>query len=286
MRPVAQRLGERLHLQHGPIDLILSAEGPGTARDRAFAAAQTRFGTVLEELVPELAALRRPVAEAPRLTGAIARRMAAATHPYAPAFVTPMAAVAGAVADTVLAAMTTAAPLRRAYVNNGGDIALHLAGEERFVTAMQRLDNQEVGRIEVTADHPVRGIATSGRHGRSLSMGIADSVTVLATTAAVADVAATMLANAVDLPGHPAITRQPARAIIHDSDLGDRPVVTGVGTLTAQEVAQALDDGETRIDTLPTGVFGAALHLRGMTRVLGDPECLSLNLAERSLTYA
>ena len=51
----------------------------------------------------------------------------------------------------------------------------------------------------------MRGIATSGWRGRSFSLGIADAVTVLAATAAEADAAATVIANAVDLPGHPAI---------------------------------------------------------------------------------
>jgi uncharacterized protein len=76
------------------------------------------------------------------------------------------------------------------------------------------------GAIEITRDMPVRGIATSGRHGRSLSLGIADSVTVLAATAAAADAAATLIANAVDLPGHAAVRRAPACSLDPDSDLG------------------------------------------------------------------
>ena len=67
---------------------------------------------------------------------------------------------------------------------------------------------------------PARGIATSGRHGRSFSLGIADAVTVLARTASQADAAATVIANAVDLPGHPAIVRCPAQDLQPDSDLG------------------------------------------------------------------
>jgi hypothetical protein len=38
--------GRRLHLQHGPIDLIIGAEG---AREVAFAAARVRFETLLKE---------------------------------------------------------------------------------------------------------------------------------------------------------------------------------------------------------------------------------------------
>ena len=62
-------------------------------------------------------------------------------------------------------------------------------------------------------------------------------VTVLADTAACADVAATLIANAVDLPGHGAITRAPARTLFPDSDLGAIPVTTDVGALSAAECA-------------------------------------------------
>ena len=47
-----------------------------------------------------------------------------------------MAAVAGAVAEEILEAMIAAAELSRAYVNDGGDIALHLATGRAFVVGM------------------------------------------------------------------------------------------------------------------------------------------------------
>ena len=97
---IAARIsGDRLHLQHGPIDLIIGVDG---ARQAAFEAAQERFSTVLEELVLELPTLRRPMPVSAK--GVIAQRMALAAAGYSE-FVTPMAAVAGAVADEVLAAM-------------------------------------------------------------------------------------------------------------------------------------------------------------------------------------
>ena len=155
-----------------------------------------------------------------------------------------MAAVAGSVADEILSEMIAAAPLARAYVNNGGDIALHLASGSRFDLSVARLDaSGEHGRIRVTAADAVRGIATSGRGGRSLSLGIADSVTVLARTAAAADAAATLIANAVDLPGHPGIERVPARELDPDSDLGVRPVVVGCDPLSPVEAEEALARG-------------------------------------------
>jgi len=262
--------GRRLHLHHGPIDLILDAEGEGRAA--ALRAAALRFETVLDELAAELSLLRSPTG--PRPEGAIARTMHAATQPFRPAFITPMAAVAGAVADAVLAAMTGAGALTRAYVNNGGDIALHLAPGESFAAAIA---GGAPGRAAIPADSPTRGIATSGRHGRSLSLGIADSVTVLAATAAQADAAATMIANAVDLPGNPKITRTPARDLSPDCDLGDRPVTTALAPLTASETETALTRGLAFAETCRARglIHAALLTLAGETRMLGAPDLIA-----------
>ena len=163
--------GKRLHLQDGPIDLIVEANGPAADVRTAYEAAVRRFTGLLDELCAELSELRRaadPVRTA--LNGVVARRMHAAVAPFAAdCFITPMAAVAGSVAEEILGAMLTAAPLDRAYVNNGGDIALHLAGREQFsVGLMDRPDARGMMRtMTVDADDPIRGIATSGRHGRS-----------------------------------------------------------------------------------------------------------------------
>ncbi|MDO8397806.1 MAG: UPF0280 family protein [Bradyrhizobium sp.] len=239
--------GKRLHLQDGPIDLIVEAVGSEADRRAAYDAAVRRFTGLLDELCSELPLLRR-VADADRclLQGVVARRMHAAVAPFAAAhFITPMAAVAGSVAEEILGAMTGVARLDRVYVNNGGDIALYLADGERFsVGLMDRPDASGTMRtISIDADEPSRGIATSGRHGRSFSLGIADAVTVLAETASQADAAATIIANSVDLPGHPAIMRCPARDLQPDSDLGARLVTRGVGELSEAEIAAALEAG-------------------------------------------
>lgn len=265
--PGAERLsGDRLRLWHGPIDLIVTADG---AREAAFATARARFATILTELVVELPRLRQPL-DAQPFTGPTARRMARAVAPH-DVFVTPMAAVAGAVADEILAAMTAAAPLTRAAVNNGGDIALHLGPGETFTLAMASAAAHDLGRITIRAEDGVGGIATSGRHGRSHSLGIADSVTVLARDAAHADAAATLIANAVDLPGHPAITRRPASELAPDSDLGDRPVTRHVGPLCPADVATALGAGQRSAEAMIERdlIAAAALFLQGASRTLG-----------------
>ena len=268
MGPTAHILscGTRLHLQHGPSDLIVYAEGD---RDRAFSAAKARFDTIIAEVVSELDTLRQmisPLSTAPE--GAVARRMYdAATRLGGDQVLTPMAAVAGAIADEVLAAMTLKADMQRAYVNNGGDIALHLAPGTSFSTAMMGHDGTHLGTIQIDAADPVRGIATSGRHGRSLSLGIAGSVSVLAESAAQADVAATLIANAVDLTDHPAICRRPACDVIDESDLGDLPVVVGCGPLTSKDVRRALANGQSLANrfALANLISDAGLFLQGQS---------------------
>jgi ApbE superfamily uncharacterized protein (UPF0280 family) len=245
---VARRLSDgRLHLQHGPIDLVILGSEAETAR------AQARFATVLEELVAELTLLRAPAGDAyPLARGRVARRMVAAVWPHRAVFVTPMAAVAGAVADEILEAMQ---PEGKAYVNNGGDIAVHLPPGATFdagiVNDIAHPALNATLRLEESC-----GIATSGWRGRSQSLGIADAVTVIADCAATADAAATLIANAVNAE-HPAIRRLPARALKEDSDLGELPVTVEVGPLPAATVRAALASG---------AALAARLRSRGLIR--------------------
>jgi ApbE superfamily uncharacterized protein (UPF0280 family) len=267
--------GKRLHLQDGPIDLIIEAKGSDADVRAAYQAAARRFTGLLDELCAELAELRQPADPARcTLKGIVARRMYRAVAPFAADhFITPMAAVAGSVAEEILGAMLSAGRLERAYVNNGGDIALHLADGEHFtVGLMDRPDRHGLLRaMTIDADDPVRGVATSGRHGRSFSLGIADAVTVLARTASQADAAATIIANAVDLPGHPAVIRCPANELQPDSDLGARLVTRDVGPLTEDEVEVALRAGAGKARQLFAAglIEGAALRLKGETVGVG-----------------
>jgi ApbE superfamily uncharacterized protein (UPF0280 family) len=266
--------GRRLHLQDGPIDLIVEAWGSEANVRAAYDAAARRFTGLLDTLCEELEELRKLADPANcRLQGKVARRMHAAVAPFASAhFITPMAAVAGAVAEEILAAMVEAANLERAYVNNGGDIALHLGEGERFTVGLVDRPDQ-LGLMQTTiieADDFARGVATSGRHGRSFSLGIADAVTVLARTAAQADAAATIIANAVDLPGHPAIARCPAHDLQPDSDLGARLVTREVGDLSHYEIEEALEAGADKARALLRQglIESAALRLHGETRIV------------------
>jgi ApbE superfamily uncharacterized protein (UPF0280 family) len=265
----------RLHLNDGPIDLVIEAFGEAAGIEAAYAAAWRRFQTILDELCAELGLLRaRARPHGARPNGMVAQRMMAAVAPFcAWRFITPMAAVAGAVAEEVLEAMTTAAALRRAYVNNGGDIALHLLGGEEFSIGMvDRPDRPSlIGQATIAARDRVRGVATSGWRGRSFSLGIADAVTILARTAAAADAAATLVANAVDLPDHKAIRRTPALSRDPQSDLGERLVTIDVGPLTSGEIGAALGGGLNEAERLRRHglIEAAALRLCGETRLCG-----------------
>ncbi len=266
----------RLHLHHGPIDCICHADGDPADVFRAYEQAIAAFENVLPNLCAELACLRTKL-PSPRPRGPVARAMHDAVAPFAEAnFVTPMAAVAGAVADHVLAAMLDGGQnLPRAFVNNGGDIAFHAAPGARFRAglvsdlAAPALD----AFITLTRSG---GIATSGRAckgqgGKSLSRGIADAVTVIAKNGATADAAATIIANAVDLPGHPGVIRRPANSIDPDSDLGAIMVTWQLGAISDTDADTALDAGRTFSDRLVRKglIVGAVLALRGRMALSG-----------------
>ncbi len=286
----AQRsaLGEgRWHFNHGPIDIVAEAHGDPYAVAAAHDAAWARFVHVLDELVRELPLLRLPVTEKMRPRSVVARRMWDACAAFSPMFITPMAAVAGSVAQE-LVAFYERPGIERAWINNGGDIALHLApGQSARVGVYADLARFDLrghiagdggilttdGQFELRADQPVRGVATSGWRGRSFSLGIADSVTVLAPTAAQADAAATVIANAVDVDDD-AIERRPASDCKDDSDLGDNLVTVDVPALAPAQVRSALDTGVVCAKVLQKGglVWAALLVCQGQWRLV-EPLC-------------
>jgi hypothetical protein len=269
----------RLHLQHGPIDIIAHVDAPEEVRKRLYSTASHRFSTVLEELVAEMDLLKQPwSADLPDPKGGIAQKMCFAVR-GSDIFVTPMAAVAGAVADEMLETMLFEAQkpdscvehIHRMYVNNGGDIAFWLNTGESFSIGV--VDNPGIpelnARVSLAYESPVRGIATSGWRGRSLSLGIADAVTVLAGSAATADAAATLIANDVNVD-YPGILKRPAYEVKDESDLGMLPVTVDVPPLPVDQISEALKRGaQTAGNFIRTGKIEAAyLSLQKQTLVV------------------
>jgi len=279
----------RLHFSHGPIDLIIQADGVLDIVNAAHAQAWQRFETILTELVEELHALRTPLGEQGLLKGSVAQRMWEACYPFRAGFITPMAAVAGSVAQEIVACYARHG-ITRASVNNGGDIALYLSADGAYrvgiCTDMDAATEDAARgqslaadlRLCIDATMPVRGIATSGWRGRSFSLGIADSVTVLAASAAQADAAATVVANAVNIDDA-RIKRIPACLLKDDTDLGDIPVTVGVPQLEHALVDDALRAGLRRARQLQEEglIWNAILVCQGHVMQLHEHglECLA-----------
>src|SRR5580698_4450133 len=187
----AQLDATRWHLQHGPIDLIIGADGEAAAVRDAHEACWQRFTGVLSELVAELPGLRRAVQhDAVRrpCEGPVANRMWDACYPHRARYITPMAAVAGSVADELIAAFARRG-VSRAFINNGGDIALYLGEGQHYrigvFTDLAEFEGASLANgpdaglneglkldanLTLDAASPVRGIATSGWRGRSFSL--------------------------------------------------------------------------------------------------------------------
>ena len=275
-----ERLGtDRWHFQHGPIDLIVDVTGDPEAKESAIAGCWDEFQGVLPGLVLELPALRCAVDHRTTLGGPVARRMLRACRAFADErFITSMAAVAGAVADHLITGFDQPG-IQRACINNGGDIAVFLAPGASFrVGICSRPEHPGSTRATgvplsgaFTLDQcaPVRGIATSGWRGRSFSLGIADSVTVLAADAATADAAATLIGNAVNCQ-HPAIVRAPADQVKDDTDLGSRLVTVDVPLLPTAAVDAAMLAGRLEAEQWRTRglIFAAAIALQGKMEVV------------------
>lgn len=202
-----------------------------------------------------------------------ARVMADAVLATGDAYLTPMAAVAGTIADAA-ADHLYARGAQKVYANNGGDVAIRLAeGQSISVGVCFDLERGEVGRtVRIGPELEIGGVATSGLGGRSLTTGIASGVTVFSRRCANADATATLLADRsfIDVP---AVRRTRASEIDPDSDIADLDVVIGVGPLTEAERRRALGQviDEARCQYERGGMRACIATVQGQTETY-DPE--------------
>ena len=228
----------RLFLQHGPIDIVIEAIGKD--QELAYKKVKKYFENLLLNLVKDLRLLKKEVQYNRKFKNVIAQKTQLATQEFYPEFITPMAAVAGSIADSILEVLTNGFDLQKAYVNNGGDVSFYLSKGQKMKSSIASMENTFT---EIKYNHKSRGIATSGWKGRSFSFGVADSVTVLANNAAMADAAATMIANSVDIKDHYLIKKQMAKDLYDDSDLLNKMVTVEVGDLSKKDVLKAIENG-------------------------------------------
>jgi ApbE superfamily uncharacterized protein (UPF0280 family) len=205
----------RWHFQHGPIDLVIACEGGGAACETALAQAWAQFQCVLADLSPQLPALRSPVVGPLPVDGRIATAMVRcvqALRRTTRIFITPMAAVAGSVADEI-ADCFRGPDVERAYCQQrrrhralpGAGAALRCRrGHEPGMAADRRT-------LPIEATSPVRGIATSGWRGAKLFPGASPTRSRCWRGPLRPPMpAATMIANQVDVDSPAVVVGPPA----------------------------------------------------------------------------
>ncbi len=248
-----QKLGPgRFYLDYGPVQMAVSAFAGRRPLEEALQKVEVYVQGLLQELTDCLALARQlpremslspspPVLES---LPPVLQEMIGAVSLSGDPDLTPMAAVAGAFADSV-ADFLVEQGATRVIVNNGGDIALRLeAGEEPVVVGLKP-DLAQGGcshTFQLRAESGLQGIATSGLGGRGFTLGIASAVTVVAGKASVADACATSLANSTNLD-HPAIVRLPAEKLDPRTDIRGQLVTVRVAGLEPRAYRQALQAG-------------------------------------------
>jgi ApbE superfamily uncharacterized protein (UPF0280 family) len=224
--------------------------------------------------------LKEEVVPNRKFNNKISQSMQNATEKFYPDFITPMAAVAGSVADNILNVLIEGSDLEKAYVNNGGDVSFYLTENQTVKSNLASIPNIIA---EINYKDKSRGIATSGWKGRSFSLGIADSVTVLANNAAMADAAATIIANSVDIKDHPLIIKKPASDIYEDSDLKNLMVTVKVGDLKQSDIEEALKNGnEVGKKYLEKGLINSALIELHNCFCIVQKQTTNLNFIDKS----
>jgi len=237
-----------VRLDYGPTQMVIQAVGPDLPETAAQDAARYAM-----ELINDLAGVKAVAASSQHAIGdlcaypEVLRRMVTAVRSSGDADLTPMAAVAGTVAD-LTAEYLQSRGAAKAIVNNGGDIALRLiTGYSAQVGVAPAIDIPPTHILSVHAGDGIGGVATSGLGGRSFTKGIATAAVVAAKTAALADACATSIGNAT-FAAHPAIKLVRAEAVDPLTDIAGHLVVREVGPLPPEIIQEALLNGWRRAE--------------------------------------
>ena len=248
-----KRVDDRTVLvDYGPMHMYIQATDRGRPRlDLAVEGGRKAAG-VLEDLARFRVLLKKKAGdiEAKADLPAVVASMVEAAQKMETADLTPMAAVAGAASDAV-ADYCIEKGGTKIIVDNGGDVALRLKGDETARVGIKaEIDAQRPAYVlNIPAASGIGGVATSGLGGRSFTKGIASAVTVLAETAALADAAASVIANATYVED-PAVERYLPETVYPDTDIAGEWVTGEVGDLSEAIIDQALRQGLAAADRL------------------------------------
>ena len=229
----------------GPATVVLEGEKGGKAYRFDRSSVSSRVESILAEVAECLPVLKekahriRQTAYLPR----VAQAMVDAVKKIDAASLTPMAAVAGAVAEE-LKEYLKGEGLEFISVNNGGDIAIYNGRPKPVAIGIGDIKSNRptpyVLRVEGLTDF---GVATSGFGGRSFTLGLADMVSVVAPSAPLADAAATFICNNTNVDDA-SVVRRKAAEIDPATDIPEEWVTVHIGMLSPERVGEALSHGK------------------------------------------
>ena len=229
---------DKLFIENGPTNII--AEAFSSEKKEIYNLICEYSSRFLKDLTIEIEKLKKPTSQKNKFVSDIANTMFESTKLFLPNFVTPMASVAGSISELLLLKVLEKFKVNKIYINNGGDISLYISKNEKFNFS---IGGETSCVIEYTGINGFGGIATSGWKGRSFSMGIADSVTVIAEKTSVADAAATIICNHIDLKNSNKVKKTVANNLYEDTDLNDKLITVSVENLTENEIRRAMSKG-------------------------------------------
>jgi ApbE superfamily uncharacterized protein (UPF0280 family) len=232
--------GGRILAECGPMRLVIAAWLGGIPqRELCIHAAEEAF-RLLERIARHRRLLSRRYQEVPNdLDNFQAVKMIRSVLAVDQTL-TPMAAVAGTIADGV-ATFLSRRGMTRVIVNNGGDVAIRTGeGESVKVGIRPVLSHDDIADIVTLGDErPSWGVATSGLQGRSLTRGVASAATIIAGSASLADAAATSVANASYVNDETVIQRS-AEELDDQTDIPGIAVTVQAGPFTEEKKTLAL----------------------------------------------
>lgn len=272
---------DQVFLDYGPMQVMLRASANGRAMTGELQEAAGYAINILQELAEvlylakDVRTLTHPgLAELPLPLRLMVEAVLAAGDPT----LTPMAAVAGTFSD-LIADRLAAQGAAKVLINNGGDIAIRLFGEEKTKVGLTPSITAPsfTHLIHLEAKAGIGGIATSGFGGRSLTKGIASAVTVLADTSRAADACATLIANHC-YAEDPGIIRWPAEKLDPNTDIAGHLVTVRIEELKPETKIQALSNGLTKArELIDQGVIrGGVIFLDNQVAMIPDNLCLPL----------
>lgn len=264
--------GGRVLAESGPMRLVISASiGKMAQTEAALRAAEESF-VFLERIARHRKILGRHFPEhGEGIEDPLVLKMINSVVMIGDEDLTPMAAVAGTLADEV-ADFLFERGMTKVVVDNGGDVAIRADREDPITVGIRPDVSDPAVSYVIGLDPRLRshGVATSGLGGRSLTRGIASAATVVARTASLADAAATAVANASFLEDSQ-VLRRSAEDLDPYTDIPGLDITVKVGPLSEEKKGLAVSRAFQKAEDLVRRqvIFGAFVAVQGVHGMTG-----------------